>query len=88
MSRGIWKWVRLKDRVAAATTASSSARRWKQSQSHPWQKQNNRGFVNCLHVGSYLKRRESLIGVQERYKWDRGGGGGGGGGSDDYHTFQ
>nr|XP_027094093.1 CLP protease regulatory subunit CLPX3, mitochondrial-like isoform X1 [Coffea arabica] len=86
MSRGIWKWVRLKDRVAAATTASSSARRWKQSQSHPWQKQNNRGFVNCLHVGSYLKRRESLIGVQERYKWDRGGGGGGG--SDDYHTVR
>ncbi|KAK1361213.1 ATP-dependent Clp protease ATP-binding subunit ClpX [Heracleum sosnowskyi] len=34
----------------------------------------SRGFVNCLHVGSCIRRRESLIGVQERYKWDHGGG--------------
>lgn len=40
-----------------------------------------RDFVNCLHLGSSLKRRESLIGVQERYKWDHGGGG-----SDEYHA--
>ncbi|CAI9755971.1 unnamed protein product [Fraxinus pennsylvanica] len=39
-----------------------------------------RGFVNCIHVGSYVKRRESLIGVQERYKWNRGGAG------DEYQT--
>lgn len=36
----------------------------------------SRGFVNCLHLGSCVRRRESLIGVQERYKWDHGGGGG------------
>ena len=29
-------------------------------------------FANCLHMGSH-RRRESLIGVQERYKWDHGG---------------
>ncbi|CAA3010266.1 CLP protease regulatory subunit CLPX3, mitochondrial-like isoform X1 [Olea europaea subsp. europaea] len=39
-----------------------------------------RDFVNCLHVGSFMKRRESLIGVQERYKWNRGGAG------DEYQT--
>lgn len=44
--------------------------------------QTYRNFVNCLHLGSYLKRRESLIGVQERYKWDHGGGSG----SDEYQT--
>ncbi|KAK4365682.1 hypothetical protein RND71_013562 [Anisodus tanguticus] len=33
----------------------------------------HRNYVNWLHVGSHVKRRESLIGVQERYKWDRGG---------------
>lgn len=43
----------------------------------------SRAFVNCLHVGSCIRRRESLIGVQERYKWDHGGGSN----SDDfYHT--
>lgn len=35
--------------------------------------------MNWLHV----KRRETIIGVQERYKWDRGGGGGS---SDEYRT--
>lgn len=35
-------------------------------------------FANCLHIGSH-RRRESLIGVQERYKWDHGG-------SDGFHT--
>lgn len=29
-------------------------------------------FANCLHMSSH-RRRESLIGVQERYKWDHGG---------------
>ena len=29
-------------------------------------------FANCLHMGSH-RRRESLIGVQERYKWEHGG---------------
>ncbi|XP_069155388.1 CLP protease regulatory subunit CLPX3, mitochondrial isoform X2 [Solanum lycopersicum] len=38
-----------------------------------------RNLVNWLHV----KRRETIIGVQERYKWDRGGGGGS---SDEYRT--
>ncbi|KAJ8557787.1 hypothetical protein K7X08_004553 [Anisodus acutangulus] len=33
----------------------------------------HRNYVNWLHLGSHVKRRESLIGVQERYKWDRGG---------------
>ncbi|XP_015080212.1 CLP protease regulatory subunit CLPX1, mitochondrial-like [Solanum pennellii] len=39
--------------------------------------QQHRNLVNWLHV----KRRETIIGVQERYKWDRGGGS-----SDEYRT--
>ncbi|XP_038890014.1 CLP protease regulatory subunit CLPX1, mitochondrial isoform X2 [Benincasa hispida] len=36
--------------------------------------------LNYLHVSSH-RRRESFIGVQERYKWDNGGSG-----SDDFHS--
>ncbi|XP_022973416.1 CLP protease regulatory subunit CLPX3, mitochondrial-like [Cucurbita maxima] len=36
--------------------------------------------LNNLHASSY-RRRESFIGVQERYKWDNGGSG-----SDDFHS--
>ncbi|XP_022974047.1 CLP protease regulatory subunit CLPX3, mitochondrial-like [Cucurbita maxima] len=36
--------------------------------------------LNYLHVSSY-RRRESFIGVQERYKWDNGGSG-----SDDFNS--
>lgn len=88
--RGIWRWMKLRECLVATT--ASSARGWKQNQGHQWQKQkqSNWGFVNCLHLqaGSYLKCREPVIGVQERYKWDHGGNGGNGGGSDDYHTVR
>ncbi|CAA2980112.1 CLP protease regulatory subunit CLPX3, mitochondrial-like isoform X1 [Olea europaea subsp. europaea] len=58
-------WRRLRDIALKAS---------KRGNQHQVQLQ-KRGFVNCLHVGSYVKRRESLIGVQERYKWNRGGAG-------------
>ncbi|XP_073139009.1 CLP protease regulatory subunit CLPX3, mitochondrial [Henckelia pumila] len=35
-----------------------------------------RCLVDCLHLGSYVgKRDQPVIGVQKRYKWDRVGGG-------------
>lgn len=55
----------------------------KASSSFLFSRTQTRGFVNCLHIGSCIRRRESLIGVQERYKWDHGGGSGSN--SDDYY---
>ncbi|KAK2986644.1 hypothetical protein RJ640_011722 [Escallonia rubra] len=71
---GIWRWKRLRE---VAATASAFSRR---------PESNHRGFVSCLHLGSCVRRRESLIGVQERYKWDHGGGGGGSSGDYEYQT--
>lgn len=65
MLGGIRRWSKLREGVGG---------RWQQNKAF-------RKFVNWQHLGSHLKRRESLIGVQERYKWDRGGSG-----SDDYRT--
>uniref|UniRef100_A0A5B7BF26 Uncharacterized protein n=1 Tax=Davidia involucrata TaxID=16924 RepID=A0A5B7BF26_DAVIN len=66
---GIWRWKKLREMAVTAASLGRSNHRFSQI--------SNR-FVNCLHVGSY-RRRESLIGVQERYKWDHGG-------SDDFQT--
>lgn len=55
---GIWRWRNVKYTVLRKTI---------------FRNQQHRNLVNWLHVGSPVKRRESLIGVQERYKWDRGG---------------
>ncbi|KAK4489980.1 hypothetical protein RD792_000634 [Penstemon davidsonii] len=63
MSSGLWRWRKLRDLAMDASRKGKD--RWMQK----------RCLVNCLHVGSYVKRRESLIGVQERYKWDHGGSG-------------
>ncbi|XP_057974623.1 CLP protease regulatory subunit CLPX3, mitochondrial [Malania oleifera] len=64
---GIWRWKKLRDMATTTLNCRSS------------QKAAISTRLNYLHVGSY-RRRESLIGVQERYKWDRGGG------SDDFQT--
>lgn len=61
--------------LALKASSSSSSSLFSRTQS--------RGFVNCLHIGSCIRRRESLIGVQERYKWDHGGGSGSN--SDDFY---
>ncbi|KAL1820105.1 hypothetical protein ACET3Z_014974 [Daucus carota] len=61
------------NRIRALASKASSSSLYPRTQ--------NRGFVNCLHVGSCIRRRESLIGVQERYKWGHGGGSN----SDDYY---
>ncbi|KAK4375328.1 hypothetical protein RND71_006005 [Anisodus tanguticus] len=81
---GIWRWrnvkftpVRRRRTIATGITRITSI--YSEQQDH--QQQQHRNFVNWLHVGSHVKRRESLIGVQERYKWDRGGGS-----SDEYRT--
>lgn len=100
MSRGIWRWTRLRDCAAGVIAAASASG---PGRGQRWRRRSVRGFVNCLlhnHVivisssssaSSYVKRnRESPIGwwlQQERYKWDHGGGGGGGG-SDDYHSVR
>ncbi|KAA8544529.1 hypothetical protein F0562_022541 [Nyssa sinensis] len=72
---GIWRWKKLREMAVTASWAASTTRlcpsNHRFSQISPL-------FVNYLHVGSY-RRRESLIGVQERYKWDHGG-------SDDFQT--
>ncbi|XP_057793768.1 CLP protease regulatory subunit CLPX3, mitochondrial [Salvia miltiorrhiza] len=59
---GVWRWTRLREVVGKGW--------WRCDHSY-WQVQ-KRGLVNCLHA---VKRRESFIGVQARYKWDQGGGG-------------
>lgn len=66
--------------VKIRRTATTSIFRYQKEEKHQQneqhqqqQQQQYRNFVNWLHVGSHVKRRESLIGVQERYKWERGG---------------
>ncbi|KAK6117439.1 hypothetical protein DH2020_048818 [Rehmannia glutinosa] len=71
---GVWRWRKLRE--AALETSKKGTEgwwRWNHSQVP------KRSLVNCLHVGSYVKRRESLIGIgmQERYKWDHGSSGDG-----------
>lgn len=77
---GIWRWRNVRYtavRRRRTTTTRVTSIFWNQQEE---QQQQHRTFVNWLHVGSHVKRRESLIGVQERYKWDRGGS------SDEYRT--
>ncbi|KAL1542723.1 CLP protease regulatory subunit clpx3, mitochondrial, variant 2 [Salvia divinorum] len=59
---GVWRWTILKEVVGRG--------RWRCDHSYP--QVQKRGLVNCLHA---VKRRESFVGVQARYKWDQGGGG-------------
>lgn len=64
---GVCRWRKLKE--VALETSKKGKGGWRS-----WHSElQKRCFVNCLHVGSYVKRRESLIWVQERYKWDHGG---------------
>lgn len=66
---GVWRWRKLREVALETSKKGKGWWRWNHSQVQ------NRSLVNCLHVGSYVKRRESLIGVQERYKWDQGSSG-------------
>ncbi|XP_060217440.1 CLP protease regulatory subunit CLPX3, mitochondrial-like [Lycium barbarum] len=74
---GIWRWRNVKYTQAVQRTRITT---WIYGNQEDNQRQ-HRNYVNWLHVGSHMKRRESLIGVQERYRWDRGGGS-----SDEYRT--
>ncbi|XP_031123359.1 CLP protease regulatory subunit CLPX3, mitochondrial-like isoform X1 [Ipomoea triloba] len=62
---GIWRWRKLRD---AAVITACRRRRTAATWNEDWRRR-TRAFVNCLHV----RRRESVIGVQARYKWDRSG---------------
>ncbi|KAE9454959.1 hypothetical protein C3L33_13142, partial [Rhododendron williamsianum] len=68
--------------VTTTTTSSTSWARSNQRPSPLPSSSSNRLGNNCmvqpLHVASY-RIRESLIGAQQRYKWDHGGSGSGGG---------
>ncbi|KAL0359942.1 UNVERIFIED_CONTAM: CLP protease regulatory subunit CLPX3, mitochondrial [Sesamum radiatum] len=66
---GVWRWRKLREVASEASNKGKGWWRWNHAHLQ------KRGLVNCLHVGCYVKRRESLIGVQERYKWDHGGSG-------------
>ncbi|KAL2231765.1 UNVERIFIED_CONTAM: CLP protease regulatory subunit CLPX3, mitochondrial [Sesamum indicum] len=72
---GVWRWRKLREVALEASKKGKGWWRWNHAHLQ------NRGLVNCLHVGCYVKRRESLIGVQERYKWDHGGSG-----NEQHHT--
>lgn len=61
---GVWRWTRLREVAGRGL--------W--GRNRPQLQLQKRGFVYSLHT---VKRRESFIGVQARYKWDNGGGGGG-----------
>ncbi|XP_009616314.1 CLP protease regulatory subunit CLPX3, mitochondrial isoform X1 [Nicotiana tomentosiformis] len=80
---GIWRWRNLRHSPVTRrrrTTTTTAITRTITSIQQEEQQQQHRTYVNWLHVGSHVKRRESLIGVQARYKWDRGGS------SDEYRT--
>ncbi|GLT32881.1 hypothetical protein SLA2020_075130 [Shorea laevis] len=62
---GIWRWRKLKDLPFLASSTHHNSRF---ISTH----------INHLNIGSH-RRRESLIGIQERYKWDSGGGNDGSG---------
>ncbi|KAK4413476.1 CLP protease regulatory subunit CLPX3, mitochondrial [Sesamum alatum] len=66
---GVWRWRKLREVILEASEKGQGWWRWNHAHVQ------KRSLVNCLHVGCYVKRRESLIGVQERYKWDHGGSG-------------
>ncbi|KAL8060064.1 hypothetical protein ABFS82_03G127000 [Erythranthe guttata] len=72
---GVWRWKKLRE-VAVEVSKKKCKGGWWRWNYNQVQK---RGLVNSLHVGSCVKRRESLIGVQERYRWDNGSSGGSGG---------
>ncbi|KAK9270444.1 hypothetical protein L1049_026023 [Liquidambar formosana] len=72
---GIWRWKKLRE-MAVATTSSSSC--FTRSNYRFMQRSPISTQFNNFHIGSF-RRRESFIGVQERYKWDHGG-------SDDFQT--
>ncbi|KAF5741959.1 ATP-dependent Clp protease ATP-binding subunit clpX-like mitochondrial [Tripterygium wilfordii] len=73
---GIWRWKKVKDvslmMTSTALTTPSNQCRFRLAQA---------SFIsthlNYLNLG-WCRRRETLVGVQQRYKWDRHGGGGGG----------
>ncbi|KAM3338232.1 CLP protease regulatory subunit CLPX1, mitochondrial [Capsicum galapagoense] len=72
---GLWRWRNVKYtapvRRRRTTTETGITRRITPIIHH--QNQQYRDLVNWVpQVGCQLKRRESVIGVQERYKWDRG----------------
>lgn len=68
---GVWRWRRLRE--IALETSKKGKGWWRWNHSHSHSQLQKRCLVNCLHAASYVKRRESLIGVQARYKWDHGG---------------
>ncbi|KAH7832874.1 hypothetical protein Vadar_000917 [Vaccinium darrowii] len=70
--------------MTVTTTATSPSTSWARSNQRPSPSPtlsaNRLCYSNCmvmqpLQVGSYRIRRESLIGAQERYKWDQGSSG-------------
>nr|DAD38826.1 TPA_asm: hypothetical protein HUJ06_013148 [Nelumbo nucifera] len=72
---GIFRWKRVIRETAgraARFSVSETRSNYRFSQKSPICTR-----FNCLHVGTY-RRRESLIGYQERHKWE--------GGSDDFQT--
>ncbi|KAI8526476.1 hypothetical protein RHMOL_Rhmol12G0000400 [Rhododendron molle] len=82
LSGGGWRWKKLIRKMTVTTTTTSSTS-WVRSNQRPSplpSSSSNRLGNNCmvqpLHVASY-RIRESLIGAQQRYKWDHGGSGGG-----------
>lgn len=82
LSGGGWRWKKLIRKMTVTTTTTSSTS-WARSNQRPSplpSSSSNRLGNNCmvqpLHVASF-RIRESLIGAQQRYKWDHGGSGGG-----------
>ncbi|XP_031385544.1 CLP protease regulatory subunit CLPX3, mitochondrial isoform X1 [Punica granatum] len=76
----IWRWKKLK------SFAAPSCRQLSSGHGHGRQQQQLHRYMQVSAISTHLnylhmaspRRRESLVGVQERYKWDHGG-------SDDIH---
>ncbi|XP_030550785.1 CLP protease regulatory subunit CLPX3, mitochondrial [Rhodamnia argentea] len=75
MSPTIWRWRKLKGLVGSKclNRPSSSSSSSSSQQHHRYMQVSAIStHLNYLNLASH-RRRESLIGVQERYKWDHGG---------------
>lgn len=75
----MWRWRKLKDTPLLLSSRTTQFAHQETPRSNHYrftQVSRISTHLNYLNIGGN-RRRESLIGVQERYKWGQGGGGGG-----------
>ncbi|KAJ8759664.1 hypothetical protein K2173_009749 [Erythroxylum novogranatense] len=85
---GIWRWKKVKD-MPPLLASGGGTRFGRRPETPICRRRQNYMLAQAATISTHLnylhnmnmgcnRRRESLISIQERYKWDHGGGGGGG----------